>query len=105
VAEDPSRWGAFYALSHANSEIAVRLLAEALSLSSGARLARLLLRLGGPTGVVEARQEELARLIGLTRSSYQRSLRDLIERGAVVSGYGRIDLRDPALLARIGDEA
>lgn len=102
--EDPSRWEPLYALSHANTSVAVNLLAESLALSPRARLARLLLRLGAESGRVQARQDELARVIGMTRSSFQRSLRSLVESGVVSSGYGEILLLDIARLERLSTD-
>jgi CRP/FNR family transcriptional regulator, cyclic AMP receptor protein len=62
------------------------LLAEALALSPRARLARTLLRLS-EDGAVHASQQDLARLIGMTRSTLQRSLGELVEAGAIETRY------------------
>ena len=104
LSEEPSRWEPLYALSHANTSVAVNLLSESLALSPRARLARLLLRLGAESGRVQARQDELARVIGMTRSSFQRSLRSLVESGVVSSGYGEILLLDLARLERLSTD-
>jgi CRP/FNR family cyclic AMP-dependent transcriptional regulator len=105
VAEQPEAWNSLYELSHLNASLAVTLLAEALALSPRARLARMLLRLADGEGRVVARQEELARLIGMTRSSLQRALAGLAEAGAVSSGYGSLVVRDRAALKAMRDEA
>lgn len=105
VAERPETLRAFYALSHANTLLALTLLAEALALSPRARLARILLRLADSDGRVLARQEEMARLLGMTRSSLQRALASLTEAGAVGSGYGSLQLRDRAWLEAISAES
>jgi CRP-like cAMP-binding protein len=105
VAERPQFWHAFYDLSHLNSSLAVQLLAEALSLTPRARLARHLLRLSDEAGRVRARQDELARLIGMTRSSLQRTLSGLEEGGAIRRGYAGITILDRARLERLRDEA
>ena len=101
LAEQPEVWESFFELSHLHATIAVTQLAEALALSPRARLARMLLRLVGEDGRVVARQEELARLIGMTRSSLQRTLAGLTEAGAVSSGYGYLVVEDRAALEAI----
>ncbi len=105
VAERPAMLRPFYTLSHANTLLALTLLAEALALTPRARLARILLRLADAESRVTARQDELARLLGMTRSSLQRALGSLIEAGAVVPGYGSLEVRDRAWLAAISTEA
>jgi hypothetical protein len=84
---------------------AVTLLAEALALSPRARVARILLRLAGSDGAVPGSQEDLGRLLGMTRSSVRRALTSLIDLGAVESGYGRLSVRDRAALERLTHEA
>jgi CRP-like cAMP-binding protein len=105
LAEEPRFWAPFYDLSMQSSRIAVTLLAEALSLSPRARVARVLLRLAGADGAVPGSQEDLGRLLGMTRSSVRRALASLIEIGAVESGYGRLSVRDRAALERLTHEA
>jgi CRP/FNR family transcriptional regulator, cyclic AMP receptor protein len=105
LAEEPRYWGPFFELSLASSRTAVTLLAEALSLSPRARVARILLRLARPDGGVPGSQEDLARLLGMTRSSVRRALANLIEIGAVESGYGKLSVRDPVALERLTHEA
>jgi CRP-like cAMP-binding protein len=105
LSEEPRHWGPFYDLSLSSSRIAVTLLAEALSLSPRARVARILLRLASPDGAVPGSQEDLGRLLGMTRSSVRRALASLIEIGAVESGYGRLSVRDRAGLERLTHEA
>ncbi|MCF1707454.1 Crp/Fnr family transcriptional regulator [Tabrizicola sp. J26] len=90
----PELWPGFCALSLQNSGTAVQLLAEALSLSSRARLSRVLLRLSARDVRVEASQHDLARLIGMNRSSLRRALGSLEECGAIEQKYGSIIVRD-----------
>ncbi len=104
VSERPQAWEAFYQLSHINATNAALLLAEALALSPRARLSRVVLRLAGGDGWAEVRQDDLARLLGMTRSSLQRALASLIEARAITTGYGRIDIADRAALERISRE-
>jgi CRP-like cAMP-binding protein len=103
--QEPRHWRSFFDLSLTNSGIAVTLLAEALALSPRARMARILLRLARPDGSVPGSQEDLARLLGMTRSSVRRALSSLIDAGAVQSGYGVLTLRDREMLARLTNEA
>lgn len=105
MAERPGAWRPFYELSHMNAMLALTLLAEALSLSPQARLSRVLLRLADADGRAVARQDELARLIGMTRSSLQRAMKVLSDRGAITGGYGCVVIRDRAALEALRDEA
>ncbi len=105
LAGEPRYWGPFYDLSLSSSRTAVTLLAEALALSPRARVARILLRLARPDGGVPGSQEDLGRLLGMTRSSVRRALASLIEIGAVESGYGKLSVRDRAALERLTHEA
>lgn len=101
---EPRHWRSLYDLSLTNTTIAVTLVAEALSLSPRARVARILLRLAKADGSVEGSQEDLARLLGMTRSSIRRALSSLMEVGAVQSGYGNLSIRDRATLERLSSE-
>jgi CRP/FNR family transcriptional regulator, cyclic AMP receptor protein len=103
--EEPRHWRAFYDLSLTSSLTAITLLAEALSLSPRARVARILLRLARPNGSVHGSQEDLARLLGMTRSSIRRALSSLIDEGALESGYGVLSILDRGLLERLIGEA
>lgn len=103
--EQPRHWRSFFELSLTSSGVAVTLLAEALSLSPRARVARILLRLASKEGTVPGSQEDLARLLGMTRSSVRRALASLIEVGAVKSGYGVLSIREREMLERLTGEA
>ena len=103
--EEPRHWRSFYDLSLTTSRTTATLLAEALSLSPRARVARILLRLAGPDGSVPGSQEDLGRLLGMTRSSVRRALSSLIDMGAVQSGYSVLSIRDRTLLDKITHEA
>ena len=96
--EYPAGWVCFYRLSHANVTLALRVLAEVLSLRSGVRSARLLLRLAGPDGQVRATQDELGRLAGMSRAAFRRCLSDLITAGGLGTGYGGVRIADRAAL-------
>jgi CRP-like cAMP-binding protein len=105
VADRPAAWRSFYELSHTNTTIVATLLAEALTLAPRAQVARLMLRLADGDGRVEVRQDDLSRLIGMTRSSLQRALADLAEAGAISRGYGCLLVRDRARLDAISRES
>jgi CRP-like cAMP-binding protein len=100
---EPDHWAALLGLSQINAAFAVALLGEALALRPRARVARMVLRLADDGGLVHARQDDLARLIGMTRSSLQRAMRSLTENGALQVGYGRMTIADRAALTRIAD--
>jgi CRP-like cAMP-binding protein len=105
LAEDPRHWAPFFELGVTSSKTAVTLLAESLALSPRARVSRILLRLAQPDGAVPGSQEDLGRLLGMTRSSVRRALTSLIDLGAVESGYGRLSVRDRDALDRLTREA
>jgi CRP-like cAMP-binding protein len=105
VEDDPRYWRSFYEQCVTNQETTLMLLAEAVSLSPRARIARILLRLALPDGSVPGNQEDLGRLLGMSRSSVRRALSSLIEIGAVTSGYGTIAIRDRTILEKLVREA
>lgn len=100
LAERPEHWRAFYLLSHRNTVTAINLLAEVLALTVTARVARRLLRLAGPDGVVVATQEDMAKLIGVARATLQRAFEELAKTGAIATGYRSVTITDRAALAR-----
>jgi CRP-like cAMP-binding protein len=102
---DPRHWRAFYEQSVTNQILTVKLIAEVLSLTPRARVARLMLRLADGDGVVAGNQEDLARLLGMTRSSIRRALGSLVENGVVSSGYGKLVIEDRDRLAALTTEA
>ena len=105
VEEEPRHWRSFYDQCVTNQITTLMLLAESMSLSPRARIARILLRLALPDGSVPGTQEDLGRLLGMTRSSARRALSSLIEIGAVASGYGVLSIRDRTILERLVREA
>lgn len=85
--DHPAHWPCFYAITHRNMALALGLLGEALALSPSARVARRLLQLADAGGVITATQEELAGLIGATRTTVRRALKRLVAEGAIETGY------------------
>jgi DNA-binding GntR family transcriptional regulator len=65
------------------------------------RFALLLLRCASPDGVVQATQEELGRLMGMSRMAFRRAFRDLMDQGIVRTDYGRVTVIEPDKLAEI----
>ena len=72
-----------------------------LSRTPQERLARILLRLSDDEGRISATQEDLSRLIGMTRSSLRRIVADLVEGGAVETGYRQLRIVDRARLQAV----
>lgn len=105
VEANPRYWGAFYEQSAGNQIITLMLLAEVLSLTPRARVARVLLRLSDGEGVVAGTQEDLGRLLGMTRSSIRRAVTDLTENGLISTGYGKLHILDREGLEGLTREA
>lgn len=96
----PDDWMYFYRLSHANTTTSLRTLAEIISLPPRVRFARALQRLASMEGEVRLTQEELGRMVGMSRAAFRRSFAALIEKGIVEVEYGGIIIRDRAALDR-----
>jgi CRP-like cAMP-binding protein len=94
IEADPRHWDAFYEQSVSNQALTLMLLAEVLSLTPRARVARALLRLANDEGVVAGSQEDLGRLLGMTRSSIRRAIADLAESRLIATGYGKLRILD-----------
>ena len=102
---DPGCWRILYEQSFDNLTVAMTVIAEALSLSPRARMAKLLLRLADADGRVHANQDEFCRLIGMTRSSVRRALTNLVEAGIVRTGYRWLEIVDADRLKALSREA
>jgi CRP-like cAMP-binding protein len=102
VARRVEAWPCLAALSYRNVSRTITLLGEALALPPTARLARRILQLSSNAVEVGATLDDLAALIGVTRSTAQRALGDLVRAGAVEKRYRRVVVRDRAALERIG---
>jgi CRP-like cAMP-binding protein len=99
--EVPEDWAALQRLSARNAQLAVTVLAESLALSPRRRFACLLLRSASRDNVVHATQEDLGRLMGMSRMAFRRAFRDLLDQGVVRTDYGAVTIVDPARLAEI----
>lgn len=98
--EHPEDWFCFYRLSHKNVMLSLQALAEVISLPPRARFARALLRLTASGDTVRLTQEELGRMVGMSRASFRRAFAALIEKGIVDVEYGGIRIRDRIALER-----
>lgn len=98
LADHPGDWMYFYQLSHANTTLSLRTLAEIISLPPRVRFARALLRLTSHDGEVRLTQEELGRMVGMSRAAFRRSFAALIAQGIVEVEYGGIIIRNRAAL-------
>ncbi len=100
----PEDWQSFYRLSSKNVRTAIMALSEALSLTVRARVCRCLLRLTATPGHAAITQEDLAKLIGVTRTTLRAALTQLVEIGAIEIGYRRVAMRNRDILVRFQDE-
>jgi CRP-like cAMP-binding protein len=100
----PVWWRCLYDLRVRNTARLLTLAAEALALSTSGRVARRLMALAGNAQAVSITQDELAALVGATRSSVSRALAELEQDGLVRRHYGRIDIADREGLSAVGQE-
>jgi len=105
LAAEPEHWPCFYALTYRNMRTALRLLAEALTLSPSERIVRRLLELADADGTVWTTQEDLAGLVGVTRATVRRTVKRLVADGTVSTGYGALRLVDRRRLERLAEPA
>ena len=96
--ENPRDWMCFYRLSHINVMVSLKTLGEVISLPPRALFARALLRLATPEGKVQMTQEELSRMVGMSRTSFRRALAALIDARVIELDYGVIRICNLAAL-------
>lgn len=94
----PTVWRAVSELVYAQLDASVHGLAQMLALPPRARIAARLLLFAEGDGEAPLSQADLAELCGLSRKSANAHLASLEATGAITRGYGRISLRDVALL-------
>lgn len=104
LAETPRFWPCFYDLSSRNVETALTLLSESLALTVKARVCRRLLALAERNAEVSITQDDLAKLVGVTRATVRRAIAELAAEGGVETGYRSLRLSDLAVLRRHKDE-
>ena len=104
LSQQPRHWRSFYQLSQRNFGVLLNLLSEALSLSVRARICRRLLGLTERHDEVVLTQEQLAKILGLARSTVRSELTKLTSMDAIELGYGRIRVINRATLERLKNE-
>jgi CRP-like cAMP-binding protein len=100
----PKYWQSFYRLATINTNIAVGLLAEALSLTLRARVCRRLLQLTDPSKDITVTQENLSKMLGVYRSTLRPILNHLADVEAIRLGYRKISVMDREALLKFKDE-
>ncbi|MGI1660718.1 Crp/Fnr family transcriptional regulator [Palleronia sp. KMU-117] len=98
--ENPGDWRHLHHLATLNGALATQALAEALVLPARPRFARVLLRLAQPDGTINATQEELGRMAGMSRAAFRRAFGALIAAGVLETGRGSVRIHDRAALAQ-----
>jgi CRP/FNR family cyclic AMP-dependent transcriptional regulator len=104
LTEQPQHWQCYYKLSHRNIQTAIVLLAESLSLSVRARVCRRLLVLTETSAEVILTHDQLAKVLGLARTTVSEELTRLSANGAVKTGYGKLRVLDRSILQKHKDE-
>lgn len=102
--ENPAHWRSFYTLSALKLATAVTLLSEALALSIRARACRRLLEVSSNSPDVGITQEELAKLIGVTRGTMRRCIDELTAIGAIEWHYRQLHIKRRDILDLYKDE-
>ena len=85
-------------------KLAVTILAEVLSLTVRARVCRRLLDISDNNGDASITQDELAKLLGVTRPTLRRCLVDLEQQGGIKTHYRNVHIVDPEILAQFRNE-
>jgi CRP/FNR family cyclic AMP-dependent transcriptional regulator len=96
--EHPGDWRYFHHLATLNAVLATQALAEALVLPARPRFARVLLRLAQADGTINATQEELGRMAGMSRAAFRRAFGTLIAAGMLEVRRGRVHIHDRTAL-------
>lgn len=104
LANRPDQWRCFYRLSMSNFRLATEQLAEALALTVRARTCRRLLGIAKPDGDAMITQDELAKLLGVTRPTIRRCLQELEAMGAIKLHYRKLKVVDRSALEALKDE-
>lgn len=101
LASRPQRWSEFYVLCIQQILGLLSILHETQSLAPKTRLARLLLRLSIENPQIEANQDDLAAILGVSKSSVRRALAELTQIGAIKNTYGRVTVVDESKLMAV----
>ena len=104
VRADPERYRDFYALTHENMAITLRLLANMATPGADNRLGLRLLQHDdmhpAPGAWLEYSQDELAHMLAMSAPTLQRALKRLSQAGMVEVGYARVRVVDRDRLIR-----
>jgi CRP/FNR family transcriptional regulator, cyclic AMP receptor protein len=100
----PEHWRSFYELSARNAHTAMVVLSESLALTVRARVCRRLLALTEQDPNLRITQDDLAKLVGVTRATLRRCIIDLAAAGGLETGYRELRVASTAVLARYRDE-
>lgn len=104
VRADPDRYRDFYALTHENMALSLRLLSNVATPGSEQRLGLRLLQHDDTHPAsgewLLCSQDELAQMLAISLPTLQRALKRLIKAGMVEVGYGRIRVIDRDRLIR-----
>ena len=104
LTKQPEHWRSFYQMSMANVRRAVTQLAEVLALTVRARACRRLLEIAGQNGDAAITQDDLAKLLGVTRPTIRRCLQDLEDVGAIETHYRKLRVLKRSVLEDLKDE-
>ena len=96
----PQDWACLFHLATNRMMLAANLVSDLIALPPQARIARLLLRLQKRNGEVISKQEDLAKLVGVSRATFRRAIEHLVKAGAIAPNYGRLTITDKDALAR-----
>jgi CRP-like cAMP-binding protein len=98
VKTDPDRYRDFYALTHENMALTLRLLANLATPGSDQRLGLRLLQHDDmhptPGAWLEYSQDELAQMLAMSLPTLQRALKRLSQSGMIEVGYARMRVTD-----------
>lgn len=98
VRENPEYLREFYALSHENTQTALRIMANLAVTGTQKRLVLRLLHLDEGTsetgGWITVSQDELAAMVAVSQPTLHRTLHRLADLGLIELGYGRVRLKD-----------
>lgn len=91
---EPTFWHCFFALSHMNTTRSIYEYARAISFSTHSHVCWMLIRLSQSSSRIEISQSKMAELLGVTRSTIQRVLFDLADRGLISLSYRALTVND-----------
>ncbi|WP_425046413.1 Crp/Fnr family transcriptional regulator [Primorskyibacter sp. S87] len=102
VHQEPDWYREFYALTHANMQTLLRIVANLSASGSDRRVALRLLQLDDTRretgGWIPVTQASLSELVGLSLPTLQRSLRRLVSSDVIEVGYGKLRVTDRVAL-------